>query len=334
MKKQSTLMAAVAAAVGFGFAGQAAADVYGGSALNVRNLQIGIFQNGVPSPQAVSSFQFTATNTAKLNGSVTASSSANCGGTTASNNCGISPVLDPLAVNATGSAPIRANGNFSLFGTSANTYANSDSVIQTAQLVNGLPSSTQQIAESEIQTTGSANSNTEITSNTGFVFSFTVANGGSLSLAFEASPYLRTVINQANFNNGNAQANINAGFSLTNGNGDQISWSPQGSAANDCNVDNGIATCVETNDAVDLNRNISVSSNPSDVPFNVANYLSNTYGLFGINISGLANGNYTLAFNAVTSNSVRTTVPEPGVLALLGIGLLGLGATSRRKTAA
>jgi hypothetical protein len=37
-----------------------------------------------------------------------------------------------------------------------------------------------------------------------------------------------------------------------------------------------------------------------------------------------------LAFNAVTSSSVRT-VPEPSALALLGIAIAGMGAVSRRR---
>lgn len=334
--KQSALAAAITAALAMGVAGQAAASVYAGSSLNLQGLTVVVTAGGVPSPQPITSFQFTATNTATLNGvsAIVGTGgngllSANCGGTITSNSCGVAPVLDPGAANV--GAPIRGNNDFTLWGISSNQYSNSDSVIRQAELVNFVPTQIQQIAESELQGNGSANSNAEITSNTGFTMTFTLAGSGGLKLDFDADPYLRTAINDLLFQNGNAQANINASFSLTSLSGDSITWSPQGTTANDCSVDAGLVGVTCTEDAVggdtqDLNRNLSISTNPNDVAHSLGVGLTS----FGINILGLSSGTYTLGFNALTSNSIRR-VPEPGMLALLGIGLLGMAAAARRK---
>lgn len=324
--KKTTLAAAVTAVLALGAVGQASASVYGTSGLDIRNLSIVVTPAAGSTPNA---FEFTTTNTATLNGVSSPTQSASCGGFP--NSCSaVSPVLDAAPANAPGGTINRANNDFSMFGPSGNTYANADSVITTAQLVQGVPSSTRQIAESELQTTGSARSNAEITSNTGFTFTFTLAAPGSLTLSFEADPHLRAYINQLAFTSGSAQANLQTGFSLTNNaTSDAVTWNPQGTpGTNNCDVDAGLVgvACAENNDAEDLNRVLSVSSNPADVSYSLAA----GWSLFGITISGLQAGEYTLALSALTSTSVRT-VPEPSILALLGIAAVGMGAVSRRR---
>ena len=323
---KTTLATGIAAALALGVAGQANASVYASSSLKIQEFKVnitGLAQN------PIDSYEFTLTTTATLNGASSPVQTNTCSGTTPGSGCNTLPSLDASAANAPGGTIVRANNDFSFFGPGANTYSNSDSVIYTSELGNDVPSSTAQIAESELQGNGAARANAEITSNTGFTFTFIISGTGSLALSFQADPSLYAEINQLAFTSGAAQANMNTSFSLTKNDGtSEINWRPNGSAGSDCSVTGSVAsvTCAEDNDNADLNQNLSVTSNPATVQYSRAA----GWSLMGITVDGLTDGAWTLAFNGVTSTSVRT-VPEPSVLALLGIAIAGMGAVSRRR---
>jgi hypothetical protein len=54
-------------------------------------------------------------------------------------------------------------------------------------------------------------------------------------------------------------------------------------------------------------------------------------GAHNLNFVGLTDGVWTLTLSALTSTQVSRQVPLPGTLALLGLGLAGLGLASRRR---
>lgn len=322
LAKLSTLAAVSAACAALFGTTSANAYVYGVSHLKVQDLTIAV----TPAATATS-FTFNQVNTASMNGGPTATgASCNSVGAPA---CGAGPVLDSGPANAAGSTLPRVNNSFAFLGTNqVDSYSGADSVITTAQLVTGTPTNVEQIAESLLNTNGFATASSEQQSNTALSFVFDVAGGSTLSLRFLADPDQRSGISGL-IGGYLSQTNLNASFTLS-GNGGSVSWAPQGTADNDCNV-LGLAgvTCTETDDDADLNFNTSTAVNPSnhDNSFEVGDI----FAAFGIDITGLAAGSYTLALNAVTSTSIIRNVPEPDALALLGIALAGLALTTRRR---
>jgi hypothetical protein len=258
------------------------------------------------------------------------------GGATSCGGAGAGNVLDTQPANGLDNTIDRTNNDFTFIGPTGN-YAGSDNVIYDAELVGDTATATQQIAESSLLNDASiATANSEIQSNTFLSWSVDVTNG-TLALSFMADPDQLVSITDVGAGN-LAQSNMNATFTLTAnfGTGGSVSWSPQGTfggATNDCVVTNlaGV-TCTETADGADLNQAVSIGSvGSASNSYDVALILAQ----FGINVTGLPGGNYTLALNSVTSNTIvraTPTVPEPATLALLGVGILGMGFFARGKS--
>ena len=321
---------AIAAAMA---AAPANAYVYGVSTLDVEQLVVSI----TGASTSVNSFTFNLTNTASLNGPpVATGASCNSSGFNPCNTT--SPVLDAAPAVAPGSngLPAALNNMFPILTPNqVNSYSFADSVINNAALVQGVPTSIRQIAQSLLNVNGFAQANALIQSNTSLSTTLnTVGGAANLNLSFLADPDQRSQISGPT-GTYLSQTDLNSSFTLT-GNGGSVNFAPRGTASNDCSVMGALlglgVTCLETADSQDLNFNTSTSTNPgtSDNSFETATVLTP----FGINIFGLPAGTYTIAFNANTSTSIIravTPVSEPGTIGLMGAALAFAGACSIRR---
>ena len=239
------------------------------------------------------------------------------------------PTLDAAAANAPGSLPNRANNDFTFFGPGTDQYANADSVVYSAQLTGDPSSSTEQIAEAEIQTATAASSSAEITSTTGFTFEFTVAGADQLAISFTAIADYLAAINDPAGANQTAQANTRLQFTLANDNNAALngSFTPDGAGTAECAAGGGV-TCTALLDEFDLNTDVGVSTDGQSSGRSTAG------ADFSVVFGGLTDGNWTLTLNNLTSTLVnrnQNEVSAPGVLLLMGVGLAAFGVTRRRS---
>ena len=195
-------------------------------------------------------------------------------------------------------------------------------------------------AESFVTPTGSADASGRNGSTTGFSVNFSVDSPtATLGFDFSADPYMQVFLGALAGTGSACTANLVVSFSITNATGATVfNWAPDGL------LGSGIAGGVETADAANLNTNLATNTLTAGTLFTYdptgcgapAGAATGTGcgGLFSAATNPLVAGDYTLTLNAVESTDLTVTqVPEPGTLALLGIGLAGLCLGGRRKPA-
>ena len=316
------LAVAFSAALGLGVTGEAAADVYGLSYLEINNLFI-LFGN----PPDVSNPQYTfSTNADAILNLVPDASSGAASCNSFSIACGATPNprLSGTVQNAPGGGVTRSENDYQKFGLTAE-YSNAESAIETATLLGDATTKTRQIAESNLQTGSGAQANTNVASNTFVTVDFTSASN-TLVVNFDA---IIDVLSQVTGGDiGLAQASSSVSVVLTSATGQTlVSWAPEG---------NGVITtcaaplvCIATE--LDAGGGPAVSLNNTTSSFGAPNQVAGT-GNYNIFINGLTTGaDYTLALATSGLTDLARTVPVPGTLFLMGAGLLLGGRTLRRR---
>jgi hypothetical protein len=257
--------------------------------------------------------------------------------------------VDATAAYGAGSVfPVAAptNNAMTAQGSGGGNYAYADAQVSQTALtqefggdvsVSGELTQAWSIAEAYIAADGSADSSAINGSEVGFNSSISLEEATRFSFSFQADPYQSVALNAHAARGSAANANIDLTFSITSGGQNVFEWSPNGAP-------DGIVGGDEINDPFNLNGSVEVSSandsaifDPcgSGVPSGSIEGTCNGDNTFSARTDLLQPGIYTISLdmlqNIGISTRVATVVPAPGVLAMFGLALAGLGLTRRRR---
>ena len=240
------LAVAFGAILGVGMAGQASADVYGLSYLNVDDLLVVVNATG----GGAGRYTFSSNQDAILNGTpdgVAGNAACNGNAATATTNCSIaSPTLSGTVQNAPpAGAGVRGEGDYTIFGQVGN-YSNAEAQVVEAVLTGDAKTHVESISESNLADNGgqSAQSNTNVISNTTLTLAFAGGVGGVMTVSFTADVNVQAEVSDGDL--GLAGASSSASLTLQRGGLTLASWAPQGTGAiTTCAI--GL-TCAATED--------------------------------------------------------------------------------------
>ncbi|HEV7815012.1 MAG TPA: EDSAP-1 family PEP-CTERM protein, partial [Janthinobacterium sp.] len=233
--------------------------------------------------------------------------------------------------------------NFTQQGQGPAAYSRGDAQIVSTQFppfpVGATSTQAVNAAESYVPASGTADASGRNGSTTGFSVNFVVGSPtATIAFNFLADPYMQVFLSALAGPGSASAANLVVTFTITNAAGVTVfNWAPDGL------LGSGITGGTETADGANLNINLSTNTLTAGTLFTydptacgaiTGTGVSTACGAaFAALSTPLTAGGYTLTLNAVESTDIVITqqVPEPGTLALLGLGLAGLCLGSRRK---
>lgn len=221
------------------------------------------------------------------------------------------------------------------FGKTATAYSWGDGNTPSEQTGGGALIAVRNAAEGNIPLTGFANSGAENSSSSSLT-SFTLDLGGPATLAFQfyANAYGQVILDLDSGIGSKAEANFDNNLTITAvdvagiaSNTEVFNWAPDGII----NAPGGLIGGTELSDPENLNGTLGTVTAGDSLQFSPVN----TFAFFSVITNTLPTGRYEFTLDTNESQFVsHNQIPEPATLALVGLGMLGMGfAGSRRRHA-